>query len=41
MVHFTPQFKKMFFYMPNELIDNIISTCHDNIGQVSVDKIIE
>lgn len=33
--------KKLLFYVPEELIDNIIKTCHDNIGHVGVDKTLE
>ncbi|CAI6376784.1 unnamed protein product [Macrosiphum euphorbiae] len=30
--------KKLLFYVPNELIDNVIRTCHDNVGHVGIDK---
>lgn len=33
--------KKLQFYVPNELIDNVIRTCHDNMGHVGVEKVVE
>jgi len=33
--------KKLLFYVPNELIDNVIRTCHDNMGHVGADKVVE
>jgi len=33
--------KKLLFYVPNELIDNVIRTFQDNIGHVGADKVVE
>lgn len=33
--------KKILFYVPNELIDNVIRICHDNMGHVGADKVVE
>lgn len=32
---------KLLFYVPNSMVNNVIRTCHDDIGHVGVDKVID
>jgi len=33
--------KKLLFYVPRSMESNVIRTCHDDLGHVGIDKVIE
>lgn len=33
--------KKLLFYIPRSMESNVIRTCHDDLGHVGIDKVIE
>lgn len=33
--------KKLLFYVPRSMEDNVIRTCHDDLGHIGKDKVIQ
>lgn len=33
--------KRLLFYVPRSIESNVIRTCHDDLGHVGIDKIVE
>lgn len=33
--------KKLLYYVPRSMKDNVIRTCHDDLGHVGVDKVVD